>query len=394
MSSAPGSPLRGRYLVKNRGWNAALRVTDAILSHIVSSAERNDGSHPRRILVAVGGHLGDAVIATSVLPVLASAFPDAELGMLLPSWSRAVVDGHPRVRWLHHADHWKMNRTADRFSARWNRYRETRAASVAELRAVEYDAAIDLYAYYPNAARLLHAAGIAVRVGYASGGCGPLYTRSLEWTPGGHTAAQHLRLVRLLAGDAADRAQLAYELPPLTDAAVARAAALAGDDFIVVHPGTGHALKQWPLERWQELVARFASRGERVVFTGAGDAEARLAESLVARAPTALNLVAKLDWTTFRAVIARANVVIGADSVAGHVAAAHDRPAIAIMSGMSNPEYWRPLGRRSVILSRAVPCAPCFRGDGCAAMTCVRDVSVDEVMRAVEQLVVGSDANV
>jgi len=180
----------------------------------------------------------------------------------------------------------------------------------------------------------------------------------------------------------------------LPDLAAARAAELVGEDFVVVHPGTGNALKEWPIERWRELVARLVARGERVVLTGAGSTEARLAESIVAREPTARNLVGMLDWTTFRAVIARASVVIGADSVAGHVAAAHGRPAIAIMSGMSNPEYWRPLGRRSLVLSRAVSCAPCFRADGCAAMSCVREVTVDEVMRAVEQLGVGSDANV
>lgn len=28
---ATASPLRGRYLVRNRGWNAALSLTDAVL---------------------------------------------------------------------------------------------------------------------------------------------------------------------------------------------------------------------------------------------------------------------------------------------------------------------------------------------------------------------------
>jgi hypothetical protein len=37
-------------------------------------------------------------------------------------------------------------------------------------------------------------------------------------------------------------------------------------------------------------------------------------------------------------------------------------------------------------LTRPVPCAPCFRKAGCAAMTCVRDVSVDEVFSAYERL--------
>jgi hypothetical protein len=30
-----------------------------------------------------------------------------------------------------------------------------------------------------------------------------------------------------------------------------------------------------------------------------------------------------------------------------------------------------------------VPCAPCFRSRGCASMACVREVTVDAVLRAV-----------
>jgi lipopolysaccharide heptosyltransferase II len=373
------SPLRGRYLVRNRGWNAALRVTDAVLSAMVRRDPTAAGGPPRRILVAVGGHLGDAVIATSVFPALATAFPEAAIGMLLPSWSRAVVDDHPRLRWIHHADHWKMNRGAGGAAVKWSQYRRTAGRMLEEVRTVGYDVAIDLYAYYPNAAWLLWRAGIPTRIGYTSGGCGPLYTRALDWRANeGHTADQHRRLLRELGGDS-HHARPRYDLPPIAAGARDRAAAVIRDRYVVVHPGAGDARKVWPSERWCQLVRRLADAGERIAITGRGEREVQFACDLQDAHPPAVNLAGQLDWPTFRAVVSNASLVVGSDSAAAHIAAASGVPTIAVMAAMSNPEYWRPMGSDVVTLTRALPCAPCFRKNGCQAMSCVRDVSVDEV---------------
>jgi ADP-heptose:LPS heptosyltransferase len=375
------SPLSGRYLVHNRGWNAALRLADAVLSRVAQARPPASPAAPSKILIAVGGHLGDAVIATSVLPVLARAYPNAQVGMLLPSWSRVVVEGHPALRWIHHADHWKMSRAGGGSAAKWRQYRASAAKAVQEIRAVGYDVAIDLYAYYPNSARLLWQAGIPTRVGYTSGGCGPLYTSAVDWTTDlGHTATQHAALVAELT--AAGRGiEPAYDLPPITDHNRENAKQATGPDaYIVVHPGTGDKRKAWPIEQWRELVKRLTAAGERVVITGAGAGEGALAESI----ESATNLVDRIDWPTFRGVLAGAKVAIGADSVAMHVAAAEHTPSIAIMAAMSDPEQWRPLGAEVSVLTRSVPCAPCFQKAGCEAMTCVRDVTVDDVLRAVE----------
>src|SRR5688500_14750425 len=99
--SRPGrSPLRGRYLVRNRAWNAFLAVADGILGIALprpSGQGAGDQSRaPKRVLVCVGGHIGDAIIATNALSQLHRNVPGIEIGVLSGSWNRAIFESHPR----------------------------------------------------------------------------------------------------------------------------------------------------------------------------------------------------------------------------------------------------------------------------------------------------------
>jgi ADP-heptose:LPS heptosyltransferase len=390
--SSGASPLRGRYLVRNPALHAMLRLSDAALEAVRSSQPTHSAGSPRRILLAVGGHLGDAVIATSVLPVLRRRFPDAVIGMVMSSWSSVVVRDHPDLFRIHSVDHWRLNRSAADFTAKWRQYRRTRRRAIDEIRETGYDAAIDLYPYYPNVADVLWRSGIPVRIGYRSGGYGSLYSHAIDWTDTrAHTAEQHLRLLSNLDPEIAE-AEVGYSLPLLNmDARMRtttelRARGLEPGSFLVLHPGAGEARKAWPTAMWLELAERLREIGHAVAITGAGPAEVIIANQIVAGAPGVVNLCDHLDWGAFRAVLASARAAIGVDSVAMHVAAGQGIPCVAIMAGMSDPLHWRPMGTHVEIVTRAVQCAPCFRSDGCAAMSCVRDVSVDDVERALRRV--------
>lgn len=386
------TPLRGRYLVRNPALRAALQLGDAALELVRSPSASRSIDAPKRLLLAVGGHLGDAVIATSVLSTLRRQFPSVEIGMVLPSWSAVVVEGHPELQWIHVTDHWRTSRANVRLAGKWLRYRSTRGRSITEIHDVGYDAAVDLYPYYPNFADVLWRSRIPVRVGYRSGGLGSLYTHATDWRDTrAHTSAQHLGLLSVLdpaIGARIDGPPLRYELPPLAPAIVSRAddllqrEGLKVGEFVLAHPGVGGSLKAWPVPRWRELTERVAAGGRRVVLTGAGPDETRIASEIAAGIAGAVNLCGRLDWSTFRAVIGRARLVVGADSVAVHLAAAHGVPCVAITAGMSDPMHWHPLGDRVEVVTHGVPCAPCFRSAGCATMSCVRDVSVGDVFDA------------
>lgn len=386
----PGtSPLLGRYLVRNRAWNAWLRLNDLALEIFnLGGAPTSDVPRTfRRILVAVGGHLGDAVIATSLLRDLHGAFPRCEIGVVTGTWNRAVFERHPRVQHLHVVDHWKLSRAPEPLITRWMSARHTRALATAEIRKVGYDAAIDLSAYYPNAARLLWSAGIPVRVGYVSGGDGPLYTHRVTWRAGRRVAEDHRVLLSQIAPDFRDDAP-ACELPPVDVAAAGRAesalrdAGIAIDRFVVAHAGAGHPRKEWRADNWEMVCRNLVSAGLGVILTGRGEREASAAAHLAERVPGVANLADRLSWEEFRAVIARARAVLSVDTVAMHLAAAAGTPCVSLMAAMDDPMRWSPLSDRSTVLTHAVPCAPCFRSRGCAEMSCVRDIAPETVLAA------------
>ena len=387
------SALRHGYLVKNAALNTALRLRDAWLRASRPRGEGRTVVAPRRLLVCVGGHLGDAVIATSVLPALRGAYPEAELGVLAPSWSQCVFENHPAVRWRHALDHWKTNRAAST-RARWASYRRSTERARNELRSVGYDTAIDLYPFFPNAASTLAAAAVPIRIGYSSGGSGPLYTHALPWIDTKeHTMQQHRTVMRaFLPGIPTCCPQ--YDLPPLDQAAEAsgrvlvRSLGIAEVPYVVIHPGAGDARKLWPSREWRALVDRLrhARPDARIVFTGHGASESSVVAEIRSDDESLLSACGRTSWGQLRYLLANAALVIGVDSVAVHLAAADGVPCVAIMTAMSDPAHWRPYGSRVRVLTNAVPCAPCFRSKGCASMSCVRGVTVDAVEHAAETL--------
>src|SRR4030095_3015555 len=146
----------------------------------VRQQSSNPSRTPSRVLLAVGGHIGDAVISTATLSLLKREHPDVDIGIVAASWAAPVFGGHPDVARLHLLDHWKFDRSSRPLASKVARHRRTLATALREIRSARYDAAVDLYAYYPNMAWLMWRAGIPVRVGYRSGGYGPLYTHFLE----------------------------------------------------------------------------------------------------------------------------------------------------------------------------------------------------------------------
>ena len=400
MHATPGSPLRHGYLAKHPALNFALRGRDAWLE--LRSKHRLPGAVPvpRRILVCIGGHLGDAILASAVFPALRTAYPDVAIGVLAPSWSLHVFENHPALRWRHSLDHWKTNRAGSPVE-RWLAHRRSTARALLELRETGYDTAIDLYPFFPNAADVLATASIPVRIGYTSGGGGPLYTHALPWVETTqHMVDRHLALMRaFLPGMPAEPPT--YDLPPIGSIAVARGRALLerlGLDhraYVVLHPGAGDTRKQWPVHQWRALADRLRRYEPdlRVVFTGHGASDRALIDAIRSGDDSLISVCDRTTWNELRFLLGNAAIVIGVDSMAVHLAAAADVPCIAIMAAMSDPSHWRPLGPRAHVLNKDVPCAPCFRSKGCAAMQCVRGVTVDSVERTAVDLLRSTPAS-
>ena len=120
--------------------------------------------------------------------------------------------------------------------------------------------------------------------------------------------------------------------------------------------------KRWPARHFATLADELAERGYAIWLLGSPkDREVGddiLRRSSAATAP--VNLCGRTSLTQAIDLIATANVVVCNDSGLMHVAAALDRPLIAVY-GSSSPGFTPPLSEKAQIISLNLECSPCFK---------------------------------
>ncbi len=119
---------------------------------------------------------------------------------------------------------------------------------------------------------------------------------------------------------------------------------------MVVHPGSGSPTKNWPAERFVEIMRRLQAAGrETVAVLG----EADVAEAAVlARELPEMPVLVGLTLTELAATLAECGAFLGNDSGIAHLAAAVGLPTTAIF-GPSDADVWAPRGRGGVTVLRA-----------------------------------------
>jgi ADP-heptose:LPS heptosyltransferase len=186
-----------------------------------------------------------------------------------------------------------------------------------------------------------------------------------------HTADYHLSLLEPLGIKNASR-ELKLRLPndALESATALRQSAkidlpspgsgVAGNRFVIFHPGSARQEKFWEPERWAEAIehARAKWNLDCVLTGGTSRMEQRhLAriESHLSRpnenagGGSIVDLSGKTDLLTLAALIAQARLLVTVDSAPVHLAAALKRPQV-ILFGPTNPFHWRPQASSAIIL--------------------------------------------
>lgn len=345
-------------------------------------------SLPQKILLANRGHLGDIIISTSILPLIKNANPTCEIGFLVGSWARPILEKHPLIDHVYYDDHWYVNRSKQPLYKKIAHYFSSRRAVLTALRQAHYDVAIDLYAYFPNAAILLFQSDIPRRIGYTRGGCGALLTDPQQWVlKDQHVADYHIALLSVIFPEIKHIENLKPIL--FRDQTVNLYRYLPDHflqpGFIVLHPGCGNPIKEWPIAHWKVLIKKIMDHGIPVVLTGQGEHELQLTKQIQVESPLCINLCNRLTFPELVEVIAAARYFVGVDSMVGHVASAVDTAGVVIGNGTASQAHWKPLSEKIDYLIGSVPCVPCYHFQGCASMACVRDVSVDAVFQKITE---------
>lgn len=342
-------------LLADTGWRAANLFCKLL--------QRRPFEQPQNVLILKPCCLGDVLLATPALAALRQSFPQAHITWAIGAWSRPMVENNPHVNDL--IDCGTVG-TRQPTTADMRRL-------VRRIRQAGFDTCF-VFDRSPLLTWLTWRAGIPQRVGLNSRGRGYAYTVQVPVNGIRHEAELYLDLVRAVGvrtdnprlefhPTEADRAHAAQLLSWISSSRPERSEGLDPRPLVVIHPGGGEnpgmdmPSKRWPEQRFALLANRLVRehRARIVLVGGAGDVTISRAIAGMMAYPVT-DLTGELSWGQLGALFAWADLYVGNDTGATHLAVAMGTRTLAIF-GPSDPRRYGPYAppEQAVALWRPIP---------------------------------------
>ena len=305
-----------------------------------------------RILVVAPSWVGDALLSQPLLARLKQQDPQSRIDILAPGWARPIFRRMPEVSETLESpfDHGELA-----LGKRWRIARR--------LRANGYDRAFVLPNSFKSALVPIFA-GIPERIGFIGElrhwlltdarrldvRALPLMVERFAWLANAADAALTRPVPRpRLRVSQAECAQLRERLDLAREGRVA-----------CFCPGAEYGpSKRWPARYYGELAQKLGAEGYVVWLVGSAK-ERDIGEAIAGISAHAVNLCGRTTLDEAVVLLSCADLVVSNDSGLMHVAAALDRPMIALY-GSSSPSFTPPLCDQAHVVKHEVPCSPCFQ---------------------------------
>lgn len=344
---------------------------------------------PRHLLVQTS-FLGDAVLSTPVVAALKQRYPDHELWLLTTPGAAQLLKGDPLIDSIIIYDKRGLHSGVKGFFA-----------LVEQIRAQNFERAFALQRS-ARTAMLLFAAGVRERVGFKNAALSFLYQQRVKRPLRFHDVKRNLALVvdhemltTLNQGelDYDQRYPLRLFAPELEELSLDLRAKLQ-EPYIVLVPASVWPTKRWDKQHFRTLAARLSSSGLNVVVLGARD-ESEICR-FVCAGSNAINLSAMTTLSDLSSIIKHSSLVVCNDSLALHIAAAFQRPTVALFCATSPAFGFGPWSSNAVVLERSgLECKPCRRHGSkeCPTQTraCMLELSPDLVEFWINEILTNSN---
>src|SRR5476651_2803797 len=301
-------------------------------------------SPPRRILIIKLRHHGDMLLTTPVITTLKKHYPDAEIDMLMYLETREMLASEPELSHLFTIDRrWKKQGTF----AHIGHERKL----IARLIARQYDMVINLADQW-RSALVSRLTGAPVRIGFdLPKRKGKLWqfchTHLVDVADHNqlHTVEQNLSILTPLnLSPHVTQVTMSYSAEDRSEVEQRLNESHIKGNFVVVQPTSRWLFKCWTEEKMAEVITALHAEGICVILTsGPADNELKMVERILALAPKeqVFSLAGQLTLRQLAALIDKAALFIGVDSVPMHMAAALKTPLVALF-GPSKRIFWSP----------------------------------------------------
>jgi heptosyltransferase-1 len=344
----------------------------------------------RRLLIVRLGSMGDILHALPAAHALRLALPETIIGWVVEErWAELLCTlpeprsgprspRRPLVDQLHTVD--TRNWRSSLFSPQtWERI----GASLSELRAPRYEAAVDFQGAVRSAllARLAKAPVIYGAMQPRENVASMFYTRQVM-TCGNHVVEHALSLAEAVARRPLERPAAELPCDQASEKQCEDWLQREGiSDFALLNPGAGWGAKQWPAERYGLVAKQLAADGLKSLVNF-GPGEEKLAQAVEASSAGAAAAIG-CTLTELISLTRRARLFIGGDTGPMHMAAALGVPVVALF-GPTHPARNGPFGARSVVLRN--PVSPTTHKRSALPDPGLFEISTDQVVAGAREL--------
>lgn len=321
-----------------------------------------------KALIVAPAWIGDAVLAQPLLQRLHERHPGIVIDALAARWVAPVLARMPQIGQLidNPFAHGEV-----RLSARWQLARRLASAGYTHAYVLPNSLKSALIPWF---------AGIPRRIGFTGESrlglinvrhhldpvCLPLMVErfaQLAEAPGSPLPRPlpTPQLTATLAGQTSALAAVAAAGAPVNTARAAHPADRPPPGLVIFCPGAEFGpAKQWPVRHYAALAQQLTARGKTVWLLGSPK-DREVGAAIVAASQGAChNLAGQTSLDQAIDLISLAEQVVCNDSGLMHIAAALNRPLIALY-GSTSPDFTPPLSPHAQVLRLGLGCSPCFK---------------------------------
>lgn len=335
-----------------------------------------------KILVIKPSSLGDVIHALPFLNAVKEHFPESEIDWVISKNLQGILECHPMIHELLilNKDEWKSVRNIPRTAAEISSLNR-------RLKSKHYDVVIDLQGLL-RSGLIAFSASTTLKVGFedAREGSSLFYDKKVTVNGSVHAVDKCLEAAKAIGVTVNN-----VKFPVHTGGdARQKVSGLLGEvkDYIVLIPSARWNTKRWPAENFAALVSDIQTPA---VIAGS-TADKKIAQKIIdlSSGNAIIDLCGMTDLKELTALIAGAKAIVTNDSGPMHIAAALEKPTIAIF-GPTDPVKTGPYGwqenRNLKVIRAAVHCSPCRRKKGCKEFICMSRINVGEVYEALQEYI-------
>lgn len=296
----------------------------------------------QRLLVIQTAFIGDVILATPLVEKLAETFPGAEIDFLLRKGNQSLLDHHPHIRHV-----WIWDKGKEKYRGLLDLLRQIRSR--------KYDLVVNCQRF-PATGLVTALSGARFKAGFSKNPLSFFFTHRAPHLIGQtHEVDRNLALIQPWTGPAERIRPRLYPqasdykgLPP-------------EKSYVTLAPTSVWFTKQWPAEKWVELIRCLPSGLGIYLLGGRPDREACEQIRLQANREEVVNLAGQLSFLQSAAWMEKARMNYVNDSAPLHLASAVNAPVAAIFCSTIPAFGFGPLSDNSQVFETALSldCRPC-----------------------------------